>query len=668
MRNLILILLGALFLLAAANGIGAEGGHVPPLPDSKVTIPWDEFLKLIEGAGPKPPPPPPPPPADAVVRRAAYTLVLGSGRLVVDEFFDASTYGDGWHEILVTGLDTPLVSLSVDGTDAVGLVRDDGVHVAVKGEGKWAIRARVLADAPDAPGPHTVTLLVPNTAAGETDLSFPTNYQDVTINGIILSAGPGRISAVMKGRGSVRVGYTVAAPQGRETAEKRPAGPPEVSAEVMSVLDFEEETILFTSLIDYRVRNAPVRSFTIRLPEELDLVDVTGRGIASWKVSEDKKALVVSVGYDVSDEYPLKLSFEREHDKTLTSVPFPAVIPEGTKRTSGYLAVVSGGGFEVTELSSSGLLPRDPSELPGPMLDLSGLPPVLSYRYTEVGFTLSLGVRKGEGLSALAAFVDSANSVILVTADGKAVVRTNYFVRNRSLQFLRINLPAGAVFWSATVKGAPAKASVDGAGAVMIGLPISTDANPEPFVVSVVALVPTDSMGLSGRLVLRLPRLEVPTAEMMATLYLPERKSYLSFGGDMEEIEYFTEVLAPEASESFVKENLRLRRSSYERQEELEDAINEQQQMPEKGGVALPPAPEGFDLPLRGKPFRFVKLIVLGEETTVTARYVDTRLLAAIVVLLVIAAAAAAMRWGRPLVGRLKMRLSRQTGSKRKRG
>ena len=43
-----------------------------------------------------------------------------------------------------------------------------------------------------------------------------------------------------------------------------------------------------------------------------------------------------------------------------------------------------------------------------------------------------------------------------------------------------------------------------------------------------------------GRLVLPLPRLEVPTAEMMATIYLPEGKTYVSFGGDMERIGYFT--------------------------------------------------------------------------------------------------------------------------------
>ena len=172
---------------------------------------------------------------------------------------------------------------------------------------------------------------------------------------------------------------------------------------------------------------------------------------------------------------------------------------------SGFLAVVSGGGFEVTEKASTLLTARDPSELPEAVLSLSALPPILAYRFTDTGFSLSVAVGKGEDLSALSAYVDSANSVVLVTGDGKMVVRTSYFVRNRSLQFLRITLPAGSVFWSATVRGAPVRTAADRDGIVMIPLPMGAVSASEPFVVSVVIFVPVPTMRWAGRLGLGLP-------------------------------------------------------------------------------------------------------------------------------------------------------------------
>ena len=85
-----------------------------------------------------------------------------------------------------------------------------------------------------------------------------------------------------------------------------------------------------------------------------------------------------------------------------------------------------------------------------------------------------------------------------------------------------------------------------------------------------------------------------------------------------------------------MSDNLRLRKTVYERQNDLEKAINEQQWMPESGDAGLPPAPEGFDLPLRGKEFRFVKLIAMGEKTSVRATYVDRRLLVIVIILVAV--------------------------------
>jgi hypothetical protein len=661
MRSRILTcLLAALLLLLAAGRLHAEKGALPSLPETTITVPWDGFVRMLQELSPGPVEPPPEPPTDIAVGRAAYTMHLSSGRLEAALILSVTTYGKGWHELFVAGRDTPLISVETDGGDTVTLARGDGVWVAWPGRGNRTVRAVIACDAPDTPGPHTITISGPAAAVRSVDLSYPRGYADVGVGGVVTGSVPGRISSVLSGTGAITVSYTVAADVKPEPSDKKASGPPEIVAEVLTVMDIEEEALLAWTRVAYEVRNAPVRSFTIGLPQDFDLLDVTGEGVVSWRVSEDNSAVTVNVGYDVIGAYGLALSLERGKTGDIGSAALPRVSPVGAARTTGYVMVVSGGGYEVTEAASELLTPRDPSELPDAILSISALPPILAYRFTDPGYSLVAAVAKGEALSALSAFVDSANSVVLVTADGKAVVRTNYFIRNRSLQYLRITLPAGSTFWSATVRGARAKSSVDKNGVVMIPLPMGSTEAAEPFVVSVVIFVPTKKMGAAGSLVLPLPRLEIPTGEMMATLYLPEGMSYLSFGGDMERIEYFSEVLSTDASESFVTENLRLRKSVYKRQEDLEDAINRQEQTLEKEGTGgLPPAPEGFDMPLRGKVYRFVKLVVMGEETRVAARYVDTRLLIAVIVLFVIAAAAAAVRYGRPVIGRVKGRIRR---------
>ena len=120
---------------------------------------------------------------------------------------------------------------------------------------------------------------------------------------------------------------------------------------------------------------------------------------------------------------------------------------------------------------------------------------------------------------------------------------------------------------------------------------------------------------------------------MMVTFYLPERNSYLKFGGYMDKIEYFEVLLAPDASESFVEDNIKLRKEVYMRQNELEMDIEEKQNLNLDDTIA--PAPR-FELPLRGEIHRFVKLIVISEETEVEAVYVDSRLFTSIVVFLVL--------------------------------
>jgi hypothetical protein len=480
---------------------------------------------------------------------------------------------------------------------------------------------------------HGVSFEVPVSASALGVLAYDTGFTDVSIGGVPLSGSAGRIETALGGFDRVDISYTVAAPLpeepiGIDAEGEEVAAEPVLLSETHTLLDVADEALYLTTMVVFEVRDAPETTFTIELPREFDLVDVRGEGIAAWNEAQDegegKTILTVVTAFEIEGTFPLTILMERTYVDGEEIVPIPHVTPNNSKRNTGYLSIVSDGGFEISEHEAVELRPQDPSELPGELLSLSDLPPILGYRHTDDGWNLSVSVTRGEFLPVIVGFIDSANTVGIVTDDGKLVMRTHYFVRNRGLQYLKLTLPDQGDFWSAAVAGRPTNVSKDPDGTVLIPLPLERTSLDEPIVVETVIYVPVDDIGAVGKVTLPMPVLNIPVAEMMATLYLPEKRRYIRFGGDMEPIKHFEKIVAPETSSEFVEENLKLRKEVYERQSELEEYVNKKQVLTGDELSAVPEETAMFELPLRGDSYRFVKLIVLSEESSVTAVYLKT--------------------------------------------
>jgi hypothetical protein len=543
----------------------------------------------------------------------------------------AVTYGDEWHEIFVCGEGVSPTNLTIDGKDAPTMVKSDGIYALVRGAGTWVIGTTLYVAAPDSPGMHSIFFDVPVSASASGVLLFDTALSDVGVGGVTLSESTGRLETALGGFDRVDVSYTVAAPRPEEA--EGPSGEeisaePVLLAQTYTLLDVADEALYLTAHIVFEVRDAPETSFSIGLPEEFDLVDVVGEGIRAWDENEGEgdgePSLSVTTAFEIEGTFALTILMERAYVDGEEIVSIPAVTPRNTKRNTGFLSIVSDAGFEISEHEAQALRPQDPSELPDVLLSLSDLPPILGYRHTDDGWALSVFVTRGEFLPVIVGFIDSANTVGIVTDDGKLVMRTHYYVRNRGLQYLRMTLPEGGDFWSAAVSGRPTNVSRDPDGTVLIPLPLERTALDEPIVVETVIYVPVKRIGVVGAVTLPMPILNVPVAEMMATLYLPEGRRYVRFGGDMEPITHFERIIASDSSSEFVEENLRLRKEVYERQSELEEYINRNQVLTGDELSALSEGTAMFELPLRGDSYRFVKLIVLTEESRVTAYYLKT--------------------------------------------
>ena len=435
MKRICSALLLAVLVLGSSLTAPARTSEVPVLSDTDITIPWEEFKKFIDELTVPPPPPEPPPPMTVIVKEAAYDMTLEPGLLTISAVVTAVTYGDEWHEVFVCGEGVSPTDLTVNGTDAPTLVKPDGIYVLVRGEGTWTVRATLYVSAPDAPGMHSVSFKMPVSATATGVVLFDTSLSDVAVGGVTLAESPGRLETALGGFDSIDISYTVAAPRPETPSPEGAEGDeivvePVLLAQTYTLLDVADEALYLTAQVVFEVRDAPETSFAISLPDAFDLVDVVGEGVLAWneETGEDDGGpiLAIATAFEIEGTFALTILMERAYVDGEEIVSMPAVTPLYTKRNTGFLSIVSDAGFEIAEHRAVDVRPQDPSELPEVLLSLSDLPPILGYRHTEDGWSVSVSVTRGEFLPVIVGFIDSANTVGIVTDDGKLVMRTHY--------------------------------------------------------------------------------------------------------------------------------------------------------------------------------------------------------------------------------------------------
>ena len=141
----------SLLIIILVSGVSmASESEIPKMPDTEITIPWDEFTELIRELLGEPVVPPPAPPIDVSITKATYDMKLSAGYLDVCADTSVETKGAGWHEVFVTGDGASLTSITIDGSEATTLVRGGDVYVIIEGEGRFDIGARFYVSAPNA--------------------------------------------------------------------------------------------------------------------------------------------------------------------------------------------------------------------------------------------------------------------------------------------------------------------------------------------------------------------------------------------------------------------------------------------------------------------------------------------------------------------------------------
>ena len=256
--------------------------------------------------------------------------------------------------------------------------------------------------------------------------------------------------------------------------------------------------------------------------------------------------------------------------------------------TGGTLIVTnSAGSSEIASVSASGLKELALADVPDSAAALSRAPAVMAYAITGREFSAAIEILPLGQFALTQTIADLAHYELFLSRDGAMMVRIRYEIRNRSRQFLRVDLPEGSKVLLAKVneKSTPVtplrgadilSASSAGVSPAISPSPKIAERQASPmqqgqprtdrtskdsylvrlersrtsvlgmtsFPVEIVYACRIGGVGDKGNLNLPLPTIDLSVAYAYGTAYLPEGVEYKEWAGVFKKVQDFTSQTA----------------------------------------------------------------------------------------------------------------------------
>jgi hypothetical protein len=536
----------------------------------------------------------------------------------------------------------------------LAVVAESGGHVAlVNGPGAFSATLEVGTALSPTPGRGAFVLPVPSAASVTASIDVPGDQTDVHLStGLILrrSSANGRttIEATLQPGTPAEVWWSThdSVPANGAARDVR------LLSTVKSIVTIGDADVRLLSLVDVTIVQGDPSQIAVTMPAGYELVSVSG---ASLERPEAQAGRVVLFVTDPAlRKHQFLVSLERQHTggsfKLETGFPtLPAA-----QRETGEVAIEGLGTIDVTSALTPGLRRMDVRELDPSLAAASRQALLAAYRYQRTADAppaLALDVRRFADAEVLAAVAERAVATTLVSTEGRALTEITMWIRNRAQPFMKVALPPGATMLSVEVGGSPAK-PVEGTDGSRVPL-LRPGFRPEgAYSVSFVYLHSGTPFLKKGDMQMTLPKMDVPVNVVEWELFVPDRFRVDRFDGDMFDAALMpVSYIATELGAGFgggvssgagggtgvssVAESVNVtvtanapvvntRQTESVRNdpqpkkvENDEPSVNVQNLQRRASGVL----PVRMEVPRAGTSHRFVKPLVIDEETRVSFRY-----------------------------------------------
>ncbi|MEN9574713.1 MAG: hypothetical protein RL514_2568 [Verrucomicrobiota bacterium] len=307
-----------------------------------------------------------------------------------------------------------------------------------------------------------------------------------------------------------------------------------VRAEVVNLISVSETLVSGRALVRLDIANAPVKEFRLKIPLTVTNVDITGPNIR--RRDQTGEVWRVELQHKLRGQHTFMVTWEQPRAaKTNAPVEVPAVEAVGVERETGSVAILAKPPLQVSEKSASTELVRiDARELPewaaAYATGAKGEQVVLAWRYLRPGWKLAVTPQRFAEAAVLQALVDSARLTTVVADDGQMMTEVSLSMRNNGRQFLEVELPTGAIVWSAFVNGQPVRPTKQG-GKLL--LPMEQAGGDAALPIEFTYVAADKFPKRKGHVAFASPKFDVPLKNARWELLLPPDYEYTEFAGTM---------------------------------------------------------------------------------------------------------------------------------------
>ena len=541
MKKVLDIVLAGLLLFPQGVRAGEKSGSVPPVPPSgNVTLPLDEYNRLLELAS-KPARKIETPPVPYTVKRVDLKFRVASESVQGTVQLQGEILHKGVTKVpLTTGM--AILDARQEGK-SLPLELEGGTHTALlAGPAEFALTLDAGLPLSIEAGRASFTLPVPSSGSVRLTLSLPGDHTNVQIS-------PGLITSRASENGQTMVEATLVPGQNASiwwtTREiVAPSAPKDARflSDVKTLITVNETELRVTALADISVVQGEPSQFELAIPAGYEVTGATGASVESAEVQSG--TLILKVRTPAQKSHQFLIAMEKALSETKTDAPFLGF--QNAQRETGEVLVEGTGTIELTATEGGGLKRMDFKETNPYLRSLSRFPLQAAFRYHKQPSeqpSLALAWTRFPDSSVLAAVVERAVVTTLVTNEGRSLTEVKLTVKNQAQPFLKVVLPQGASILSAEVAGERVK-PVEGSDGNRVPLLRAGFRPSDAYNVSFVFMHSGAPFAKKGGSDISLPKMDVPIDLLQWEVFLPEQYKVKDFGGDA-----MTTNLLPPASQ-----------------------------------------------------------------------------------------------------------------------
>ncbi|KYQ88547.1 hypothetical protein DLAC_11273 [Tieghemostelium lacteum] len=313
-----------------------------------------------------------------------------------------------------------------------------------------------------------------------------------------------------------------------------------------------EGLIIFKSQFNYNIISGVISLYNIAFDKNMNIINVEGDAVKKWEVVDNErpespnhtKLLQVYLDYGVEGNYKLTVSSESSMKDTSGDALIYSMICKGDEisRQRGFLAVEARTNVEISELSSSeSLNVVDIQELPPQLHVMASHPILLSYKFLEQNYALSLRVKKNSDCAVLVSICEEAHFLTTVSYSGKTLHTLILKIKNSKQQYVKINIPFKYDVWSTLMDGIPIKPSLEGSYLLIpILKPGNSDQQNAIQIEIIILEQEPKALSKKGSYQFTMPKIDLQLRAAFATIYMPNGFKCSNYSGNLKNVSYFS--------------------------------------------------------------------------------------------------------------------------------